>query len=130
MKVAQLCPTLCNPTDYKCMEFSREEHWSGFPFLFPTLQADSLSAEPPGNSKNTGVGSLSLLQRTFPTQESNWGLLHYRRILYCLSYQRSPKLNWSLILKMRNYPWGQLITKRSHQMGIRKAENILFLSGY
>ena len=28
--------------------------------------------------KNTGVGSLSFLQRIFLTQESNWGLLHYR----------------------------------------------------
>ena len=54
------------------------------------LQVDSLAAEPPGKSKNTGVGSLSLLQRTFPTQESNQGLLNYRQILYQLSYQRSP----------------------------------------
>ena len=30
---------------------------------------------------------LSLLQRIFPTQESNWGLLHCRQILYQLSYQ-------------------------------------------
>ena len=30
--------------------------------------------------------SLSLLQWIFLTQESNWGLLHYRRILYHLSY--------------------------------------------
>ena len=37
----------------------------------PTLQADSLPAEPPGKPKNTGVGSLSLLQQVFPTQESN-----------------------------------------------------------
>ena len=37
----------------------------------PTLQADSLPAEPPGKPKNTGVGSLSLHQRIFPTQESN-----------------------------------------------------------
>ena len=28
----------------------------------PALQADSLPAEPPGKPKNTGVGSLSLLQ--------------------------------------------------------------------
>ena len=28
---------------------------------------------------NTGVGSLSLLQGIFPTQGSNWGLLHCRR---------------------------------------------------
>ena len=49
------------------------------------LQADSLPAEPPGKPKNTGVGSLSLLQGIFPTQESNWGLLHCRQILYQLS---------------------------------------------
>ena len=45
----------------------------------------------PWNSpgQNIGVGSFSLLQGIFPTQESNqglWGLLHCRRILYQLSY--------------------------------------------
>ena len=39
------------------------------------MQADSLPAEPPGKPKNTGVGSPSLLQGIFPTQESNRGLL-------------------------------------------------------
>ena len=38
---------------------------------FLTLQAESLPGEPQGKSKNTGVGSLSLLQGIFPTQESN-----------------------------------------------------------
>ena len=56
----------------------------------PALQADSLPAEPPGKPRNTGVGSLSLLQQIFPTQESNQALLHCRRILYQLKYQRSP----------------------------------------
>ena len=42
----------------------------------PTLQADSLPAEPQGKPKDTGVGSLSLLQGIFPTKELNWGLLH------------------------------------------------------
>ena len=37
------------------------------------LLADSLPAEPQGKPKNTGVGSISLLQGIFPTQESNWG---------------------------------------------------------
>ena len=68
------------------MEFSTTEYWSGYPFpspgdlpnsgiepRSPTLQADSLPAEPPGKPKNTGVGSLSLLQGIFPTQELNWG---------------------------------------------------------
>ena len=48
----------------------------------PTLQADSLMFEPPGRPKNTGVGSLSILQGNFLTQESNQGLLHCRQILY------------------------------------------------
>ena len=86
------------------MEFSRPEYWSGYPFPSPgdfpnpgikprssALQADSLPAEPQGKPKNTGVGSLCLLQQIFPTQESNQGLLHCRRILYQLSYQGSLK---------------------------------------
>ena len=56
----------------------------------PTLQVDSLPSEPPRKSKNTGVGSLFLLQGNFLTQELDCGLLHCRRILYQLSYQRSP----------------------------------------
>ena len=63
------------------MGFSRQEHWSGVPFpspedlpdpgtesASPALQVDSLLAEPPGKPKNTGVGSLSLLQLIFLTQ--------------------------------------------------------------
>ena len=38
-------------------------------------------------AQNTGVGSLSLLQGNFPTQELNWILLNYRQILYLLNYQ-------------------------------------------
>ena len=53
----------------------------------PALRAYSLPAELPGKPKNTGVGSLSLLQGIFLTQELNRGLLHYRWILYQLSYQ-------------------------------------------
>ena len=56
----------------------------------PELQMDSLPAEPQGMTKNTGVGGLSLLQQTFPMQESNRSLLHCRQILYQLSYQGSP----------------------------------------
>ena len=50
------------------------------------LQADFLLAEPQGKPKDTGVGSLALLQGLFPTEESNQGLLHCRQILYQLSY--------------------------------------------
>ena len=84
------------------VEFSRPEYWSGYLFpspedlpnpgiepRSPALQVDSLLSEPPGKPKNTGVGSHSLLRGIFPTQESNRGLLHYRQILYQLSYQGS-----------------------------------------
>ena len=103
VNVTQLCPTLCNPMDYTIHGIfqARILEWMPFPSpgdlpnpgvepRSPTLQADSLPAEPQGKPKNTGVGSLSLLQGIFPTQESNRGLLHCRQILYQLSYHRSP----------------------------------------
>ena len=55
-----------------------------------SLQPHGLSS--PWNSlgQNTGVGSLSLLQWVFPTQESNRDLQHCRWILYQLRHQGSP----------------------------------------
>ena len=64
----------------------------------PTLQADSLPAEPQEKPKNTGVGSLSLLQQIFPTQELNQGLLHCRQTLYQLSYEGSPGVGCHFLL--------------------------------
>ena len=58
--------------------------------MSPALQVDSLPAEPQGKPKNTGVGSLVLLQGIFPTEKSNQGLLHCRQILYQLSNQGIP----------------------------------------
>ena len=86
------------------MGFSRQEYQRGChaflqgnlpnPGIKPrssALQVGSLPTEPPGKPRNTGEGSLSLLQRIFPTQESNWGLLYCRWILYQLSYGEAPK---------------------------------------
>ena len=56
----------------------------------PALQADSLPLEPQGKPNNTGVGSLTLLQWIFLTEEPNQGLLHCRQILYQVSYQGIP----------------------------------------
>ena len=59
----------------------------------------SLSAEPPGKPKNTGVGNLSLLQGNLPNPGiTNWHLLPCRRILYQLSYHEEPGGAWA---------WGQ-----------------------
>ena len=64
VSVAQLYPTLCNPMDCSpplSMGFSRQEYWTGLPFLSPgdlpdpgikpgslALQADSSLFDPPG----------------------------------------------------------------------------------
>ena len=61
----------------------------GFKLWSPMLQACSLLVESPGEPKNTGVGGLSLLWGNFLTQELNWGLLHFKLILYQLSYPKS-----------------------------------------
>ena len=78
-KVAQSCPTLCDPhglwpTSLLC------------PWGFP--------------GKNTGAGCHFLLQGIFPTQGSNPGLPHYRQTLYPLSHQ------WYMCKRMRKEWWG------------------------
>ena len=58
--------------------------------------------------RNTGVGSLSLLQGIFRTQGSNPDLLHCRWILYQLSHNRSPRNKWTTQFKpvfFKGQPW-------------------------
>ena len=76
VKLAQLCPTLCDPMDY----------------IIHGLYNS------PG--KNTGVGSLSLLQGIFPTQGLIPGLPHYKRIICQLNHKGSQR-----ILKWVAYPF-------------------------
>ena len=93
------CVQLCDPMDYTVHGILQDWilEWVAFPFSrgspnqgieprSPPLQMDSLPAKTQGKPKNTGVGSLSLLQQIFPTQESNQGLLHCRQILYHVSH--------------------------------------------
>ena len=63
VKVAQSCPTLCDPMD--CTVHGILHQY-------------------------TGVGSLSLLQGIFATQGLNPGLQHCRQILYQLNHQGCP----------------------------------------
>ena len=71
------------PWTIQSMEFSRPEHWSGYPFpspgdlpnpgiepRSPPLQVDSLPAEPPGKPKNTGASSLSFSSGS--SRPRNW----------------------------------------------------------
>ena len=92
VKVTYSRLTLCNPMDCEQPFPSPGDLPNpGIEPRSPALQVDSLAVEPQGKPKNTRVGSLSLLQGIFPTQESNWGFLHCRQILYQLTYQESPQ---------------------------------------
>ena len=86
VKVAQGCPTLCDTMDCS-------------PCNSP--------------SQNTGVGSLSLLQGIFPTQESNPGLLHCRWILHQLSHQGCPR-----ILEWVAYPFSSRSSRSRNQIRV------------
>ena len=63
--------------------------------------------------QNTRVGSLSLLQRIFPTQGSNPGLTHCRQILYQLSHKGSPR-----ILEGVAYPFSRRSSHPKNQTGV------------
>ena len=97
-KLLSCVQLFATPWAIQSMEFSQARilEWVAFPFSkrssqprikprSPTLQVDSLPAEPQGKPKNVGVGSLSLLQQIFLSQELNQGLLQCRWILYQLS---------------------------------------------
>ena len=79
-EVAQSCPTLSDPMG--CSPPGSSVHGT---FQARVLEWGAIAFS--GKPNNTGVGSLSLLQRLFPTQESNRGVLNCRRILHQLSYQ-------------------------------------------
>ena len=72
---------------------------NSYPIQYSGLE-NSMDCSPPGSSvhqdspgKNTGVGCHTLLQGMFPTQGSNPGLWHCRRILYQLSYREAIRIN-------------------------------------
>ena len=103
----QSCLILCDPMDYR-------------------LPGSFVHGDSPG--KNTGVGRHALLQGIFPTQGSNPGFPHCRRILYHLSHQgrvnntilclrervsinkalETPRMmpgTWDLLSNCCYYPW-------------------------
>ena len=82
---------LCKTVDYTVHGILQVRilEWVAVPFSRGSFQprdqsrifhtaGDSLTVEPLTKPKNTGVGSLSLLQQIFLTQESNWDLLNRR----------------------------------------------------
>ena len=75
----------------------------------PTLW-DPMEKSP---GQNMGVGSLSLLQGTIPTQESNPGLPHCRWILYQLSHKGNPR-----ILEWVAYPFSSRSSRPRNRTGV------------
>ena len=111
VKVTQSCLTLYHAMVYTvhgilqarilqrvAVPFSGDLPNPGIKPRSPALQEDSLPAEPHGKSKHTGVSSLSLLQRIVLTQESNWGLLHCRRLFSNWAIREA----WFLLRIFRN----------------------------
>ena len=104
--VAQLCPTLCDPMDSSMPAFpvqgslqARILEWVAIPSSRGSSQVKDwtqVSLIAGGfftiwATREAQVGSLSLLQEIFLTQELNRGFLPCRQILYWLSYQGSPR---------------------------------------
>ena len=80
----------------------------------------------PWNSagRNTGVGSLSLLQGIFPTQELSPGLPHCRCLLYQLSHNGSPRtLEWVA------YPFSRGSSRPGNRTGISCIAGRFFTNG-
>ena len=76
MKVAQLCPTLCDPMTILSMEFSRPKYWSEQPFPSP------------GELPNPGLelGSLTLQVDSLPTELSEKPFISYQENPSYLAY--------------------------------------------
>ena len=124
--MAQSCLTFCDPMDYTVHGILQAKilEWVAFPFSrgssspgieprSPSLQADSLPTEPQGKPKNTGAGTLSLLQQIFLSQELNQGLLHCRRTLYKLSYGKHAAVSKNTYIGVTGCALGKILTAES-----------------
>ena len=119
-----LCPLLA-----QCLTYSRHviSEWVSESH---SVVSDSLwphGSYSPWNSpgQNTGVGSLSLLQGIFPTQGSNPGLPHFRRILHQLSHKGIPR-----ILEWVAYPFSSSFPTRESNQGLLHCRRILYHLSY
>ena len=121
-EIALSCPTLCDLCTVACQapRFMRILQvrileWVSTPFSRGSSQPRERTHVSPIAGRffkirkpmNTGVGSLSLLQGIFPTQESNQGLLHWRWVLHQLSYEESPRISCRFLLQESSPPWNQ-----------------------
>ena len=111
LKVAQSCPSLCNPMDYIVHGILQARILSLLAVFFFFF---FLPFEPQGKPKNIGVLSPSLLQQIFLTEKLNLGLLHCRRFFITelsgkpiTAYQDIDELPASL-LKMHEFKYREI----------------------
>ena len=113
VKVAQSCPTLCDPMDYIVRGILQARILERVPFPFSRGSSQPNDRTQVSRiaggfftswiTRDTGVGSVSLLQGIFPTQESNQLSPALQADSLPLSYQGSPVP--SLIpCKCQNHP--------------------------
>ena len=122
------CLALCNPMDYSppcssvhgillarilecvAIPFSTGSSWPRDWTQVSRIVGRFFTIWAAGKPRNTGMGSLSFLQRFFPTQESNQSLLHYRQILYQLSYQgsRDSQSNFYIFIPISQESWSNV----------------------
>ena len=94
VKFSQSCPTLCDSKDYTVRGIlqARLLQWETFSFPRGSFQPRDqtqvscitrrfFTSWASRGAQEYWSRSLSRLQEIFPTQESNWGLLHCRQIL-------------------------------------------------
>ena len=138
VKVTQSCPTLCDPMD--CIVHgilqARILEWVAFSFSRGSSQSrDQTQVSHIAGGFFTSWATreaqeywsgLSLLQGIFPSQESNRGLLHHRRILYQLSNEgrtiQVGPANWSLFRLSFFCPHWPNLTFGFEQVGVEKGE--------
>ena len=95
VKVPQSCPTLCDPMDYTVKGILQAQilEWVAFPFSRGSSQLRDWTqvSHIAGGFFTSWATREAQEYWIFPTQESNRVLLHWRWILYQLSYGRSPR---------------------------------------
>ena len=109
--------------EWVAMPSSRDLLNPGIEPRSPALQVDSLLSELPEKPNNHGVGSLSLLQGNFPSQESNHGLLHCRWILLTAELPGKPCITTYKVLKVKT-----TVTASSKMINPGKEEDVIFYS--
>ena len=126
VKVAQSCPTICNPMDCSApqaplsMEFSRQEYWSGLPFLSPgDLPDPRMEPRSPALQADSLVSGSERIFHTCSTSQFGWAAI---QVLNSHMWLLATMLN-SVVLEININNW-LIVLGRISQRGW-KSEIIL-----